>query len=439
MARGAVLAALVAGAASCKKKEPPPPRPPIDAAPAAASPAQPLPGGAADGAIGGTGEVELVAAADDGAWVAICQQDRPGHEVLRVVVGDGPGLEARWLVAATDRDLAVLTADALVHVDAVARTARVLGPHAPVAIDRDSRRLVQAEGATVIVRDPGVAPRTVDAGGEVERLSLRGRRWLSVHRGTPARQPDYSSCGWVQPGYAKPVADATIDLDPSGVEALERVGPELGVTAAGEVTLDGARVAPAECVGNVIAALAEPPRALVMCNEGRNHVVGPGLDREVGGTLGGGREQAQISEQLVLGRRVVCVTGACIDLVSGRDFGTYDTPIVWAGERFVVRKRGGNLLVDELDHERQREVVLPRLTQAVTVDTATGRRVAGAAPTPPAFIDAAGRFLLYGRHVVDVEDARLVATLADDALAIDTAGRVLAVDPRDRRLRWRRP
>ena len=62
------------------------------------------------------------------------------------------------------------------------------------------------------------------------------------------------------------------------------------------------------------------------------------------------------------------------------------------------------------------------------------------APKPPAFIDGAGRFLLYGRHVIDVEAGTLVKTVADDPLAIDTAGRILVVAPDgDGPLRWVKP
>lgn len=75
-----------------------------------------------------------------------------------------------------------------------------------------------------------------------------------------------------------------------------------------------------------------------------------------------------------------------------------------------------------------------------TIDTATGRRRSGAAPKPPTYIDAAGDHLLYGRHVVDVAQATLVATIADDALAIDRSGRVLVPAAEGQGpLRWRRP
>jgi hypothetical protein len=230
----------------------------------------------------------------------------------------------------------------------------------------------------------------------------------------------------------------TIDLDPTGVEAVDRIGPELGVTAAGEITVDGERVLGADCVGTVIAALATPPRALVSCRGG-NRVVGPGFDRSVRGN-GSAVEQTTIADPLLLGQRLICLGGACIELIGGRDFVTWDTPPVWSDDRFLVRKGGAGLLIDDLDQERQREVTLPRMTQTVTVDTATGRRRAGAAPTPPGFIDAAGDYLLYGRYVVDVANATLVATLAEDALAIDRSGRVLVpAAPGQGPLRWRRP
>ena len=443
--RGVLLlvAALAAGS-GCKKREkatqakaaPPPPPPPAEGV------AEPLPGGAPGGALGVDGAVELLAAADDGRWVLLCQ--REGSQTrLRVVVGDGPGLDVDRAVATSERDLVVVDGDALVHVDVVARTARRLGPVAPAAIHAASRRLIQVDGTKLIVRDPGAAPRTVDHGVEIGGISSRGKRWLEVAAGAPTSYLTHGTCTQIVDTsvHQFPASSrTTVDLDPSGLEAPERVGPELGITAAGEVTLDGATVVGADCVGNVVAALAEPPRALVMCNRGGNRVVGPGLDKVVGGSFGGEREQATISENLLLGRRVVCATGACIDLVTGRDFETYSHGAVWLDDRFLVRKGGSGLLIDDLDQERQRALALPRITQAVTVDTATGRRIAGAAPKPPAFIDGAGRFLLYGRHVIDVEAGTLVKTVADDPLAIDTAGRILVVAPDgDGPLRWVKP
>ncbi len=433
----ALCLAIACAGPACKKKLPAPPTPPLDApAPTLGAP-EPLPGGSPDGAVGDAAKATFVAAADDGAWVLLCQPYQTPFERLHVVVGDGPGLLAQRVVAAADRDLVVLAGDAMLHVDVPARTVRRLGPIGAAAIDGESRRVVHADGTKVVVLDPGQAPRTVETGDSIAHLALRGKRWLSVEHGDPPKLDPYSSCGWVDHAYE--IDDATIDLDPSGLEANDRIGPELGITGAGEVTLDGVTVAGADCVATVIAALAQPPRALVGCSDGM-HVVGPGLDRAVHGSIGGKAEQATISEHLTLGERLVCVTGACIDLTSGRDFGTYETPSVWADDRFIVRKGGGGLLVDDLDQDRQREVVLPRLTQAVTVDTATGRRVAGPAPTPPAFVDAAGRFLLYGRHVVDVDAAALVATLPADGLAIDRSGRVLVAPAPERGpLRWRKP
>lgn len=428
--------------AGCKKKSPPAPPQPATTVPTVVveGTAEPLPGGAPDGAIGVAGPARFVAAASDGGWVMLCQGE---PEELRVVVGDGPGLAVDRAVAAADHDLAVIDGEALLHVDVVARTARRLGAAAPATIDGESRRLVQVDGGRVIVRDPGVAPRTIDTGTAIAAAWAHGKRWLEVAPGVPSRELAQGSCGWVRDEtYNHPVdGRTTVDLDPSGLEAADRIGPELGITATGEVTLDGVRVVGADCVGSVIAALAAPPRALVMCTDNRNHVVGAGgFDRVVGGTIGGAREQAVIADQLVLGRRMVCVSGACIDLVTGRDFATYQTPAVSFDDHALVRKGAGALLIDDLDQERQREVVLPRLTQTVTIDTATGRRRAGAAPPPPAFVDAAGHFLLYGRHVVDVEAATLVGTLAVDALAIDRSGRVLipAADGHGP-LRWRKP
>lgn len=433
----AQVALIVAAVVGCKKKLPEPPPAPKPVVITEGT-AEPLPAGTGDGAIGVVGRTRMIGVAADGSWVAVCEGQ---PEKLRVVVGDSAGLVADRVVAGSERDLVVVVGDALVHVDTVARTARKLGRVAPAAIDDASRRIVQVDDTKLIVRDPGVAPRTIDLGVQIGAVWSRGKRWLEMAPGVPTRDLTQGSCGWVNLGtYDFPNDQRqTIDLDPSGVEAADRIGPVLGVTAAGEITLDGAVVASADCVGLVVAALATPPRALVMCADNRNHVVGPGgWDRPVGGSFGGPRDQAGIATQLMLGVRVYCVTGACIDLITGREFGTYGNELVWDGDEVVVRKDGGNLLIDELDQERQRTVVLPRLTQAVTVDTATGRRTSGSAPKPPTYIDSAGRFLLYGRHVVDVEAGTLVATLAEDALAIDTHGRVLIAPAEGQGpLRWR--
>ncbi|HVV82933.1 MAG TPA: hypothetical protein VHE35_07620, partial [Kofleriaceae bacterium] len=369
-----------------------------------------------------------------------CDDASPAR--LHVVVGDGPGLVGDRLVAASDRDLAIIDGGGLVQIDVAARTWRRLGPPALAALDGPSRRLVTVDGTRVVVRDPGVAPRTIDTGKPIAGLWLHGKRWLEVGSGDTPYELTQGACGYlhVDPSQVATDRRTTIDLDPAGVEAPERIGPELGITAGGEVTLDGTKVIGADCVADVIAALAEPPRALVMCNGAHNHVVGPGFDKEVGGVGGGAREQAVIADDLLLGQRVVCVTGACIDLVTGRDFDTYEQAAVWYDDRYLVRRKGGGLVIDDLDHERQREVLLPRLTQAVTIDTATGRRTAGAAPKAPAYLDASGDYLLYGRHVVDVDQATLVATLADDALAVDRSGRVLLPAAEGQGpLRWKRP
>ena len=53
----------------------------------------------------------------------------------------------------------------------------------------------------------------------------------------------------------------------------------------------------------------------------------------------------------------------------------------------------------------------------------------GPTPQPPAFIDASGEWLLYGRHVIDLTAGALVSTLPIDALAIDASGRVLVPAP----------
>ena len=433
------IALLVAAVAGCKKQAPEPPA----AAGAVAiteATATPLPAGAGDGMIGVAGPARLVAAAADGSWVAVCAGQ---PEKVRIVVGDGGGLVADRIVAGSERDLVVVDGDALVHVDLVARTARTLGRRAPAAVDADSRRVVQVDDTKVIVRDPGTAPRTIDVGVQIGAVWGHGKRWLEVGPGEPPRELATGYCGWVGLGSYSYANDQrrTIDLDPSGIEALDRVGPELGVTGGGEITLDGAVVASADCVGLVVAALATPPRALVMCTDDHNHVVGPGgWDHPVGGSFGQQRSQAGIASQLTLGVRVFCVTGACIDLISGREFGTWSNELVWRADKFLVRKGGGNLLIDDLDQERQRTVVLPRITQAVTIDTATGRRTSGPAPSPPAYIDGTGRFLLYGRHVIDVEGGALIATLADDAIAIDERGRVLLpASPGQGPLHWRAP
>ena len=59
---------------------------------------------------------------------------------------------------------------------------------------------------------------------------------------------------------------------------------------------------------------------------------------------------------------------------------------------------------------------------------------------PPRFLGSSGRWLLYGRHVVDLQDGVRVATLTEEALAIDENGRVLVPSAGGKApLRWRRP
>ena len=69
---------------------------------------------------------------------------------------------------------------------------------------------------------------------------------------------------------------------------------------------------------------------------------------------------------------------------------------------------------------------------------AAATAVTAPVPFPPG--DSAGRWMLYGRHVIDLEDGVLVATLAEEALAIDELGRVLVpAAPGVGPLQWKKP
>jgi hypothetical protein len=432
------LLALLLLAGACREASDPeaslrPRREPAAEAPPAA---RPLPPEAADGAIGRAGPVTLVVTAEDGGWVALCQ----GASLRRgmaLVVGAGAGLPADRLIAGSDRDVVVIDGDHLVHVDIVARTWRRLGPAGPAAIDAERRRIVHARGDRLIVRDPGQAPREIGAAGPVATILLRGGRWAEITTGPVPGVLLRGSCG--QP-YVRPDAEkqATIDLDPVGVEAVDRVGPAIGVTAAGEVTLDGEVVADAACSGYVMAALAEPPRVLVACQLAGIYVVGPDLRAQVGGHV---RHvgPAAIAEPLTLGHRLICVSGACVDLVAGVSYDTGEHALVWADDETLVRIDGTGLRIDQLGGGHA-VVPLPHVTREITIDAATGRRIAGPAPRPPTWIGAAGRFGLYGRHLLDVRAGRLVATLGTDTLAVDRGGRVLVpASPGHGPLRWLAP
>lgn len=422
-------AAGTAGSDAAAVTPPPAPPPPVTSAP--------IPPGSGDGAIGAAGAFELVAAADDGGWVALCQ-DR----LLHVVLGDGEGLLAQHLMAASDRDLVVASDGKLIHLDVVARTRTRLGNYAPVVIDADSRRVIRGEGAALIVERPGAPPRTIATAKPVVAMVAHGPRWLEVAGGAEPTHETSRPCGWLDTSAVVNVAEAdrrVIDLDPEA-EATDRIGPELGVGATGEITLDGAVVVGPDCIATVVGALADPPRALVQCEHGPGRVVGPGFDQRVPELLGSGVEASTIADHVRLGERLVCVAGTCVDLIGGRSFPIAGHELVWFNGKVVVRAQDRGLWFDELDGGVHRELALPAATQTVTLDTVTGRRRVRPAPPPPRFVDGAGDYLLYGRHVVDVAGARLIATLDDDALAIDRSGRILvATAPGQAPLRWRKP
>lgn len=454
------LLCVVLAAAGCKKKakraDPPPLEPvPVEAMPEPAEPnvdepepgfaerARPLPAQDPDGLIGVglTDDVALIDAADDGSWVALCA--RPDRDPRpRLVVGDGAALPIDRLIATSRRDLIVAADHQLHHVDVPARTVRALGPVAPAAIDGETRRLVYARGERLVVQDPGMPLRLVNAGLPVAALWLEHRRVATVAGGEIS---DLLRPGCDPVRYRTDIDRVGVDLDPTGVEAIERIGPELEVTAEGEIKLDGVVVIDAACGAHVLATLAEPPRVLAACRKGDDRVVGPGLKRTVRGYLahveGTG---ATISEQLVVGERLVCMKSTCVDLLTGTSYPGGDRHI-WHGPLMLVTGDDAGLRIEHLpatidDAPRTLTVALPRQVQTVTVDSATGRRRTGPAPVPPKFIDAAGRWLLYGRHVIDLQEGVRTTTLGEDALAIDARGRVLVrTSPGAAQLRWRTP
>ena len=390
--------------------------------------------------VGPSGDVRVVAAADDGAWILTCASTG-GRDSPRLVVGAGDGLPIDRLIAASDRDLVFVEGGALVHVDVVARTRRVLGPPAHAAIDPASRRIVHLRAGKLVVRDPGVPARELPAPADAVAVWARGKRWVEVGSGQPARDLGHRDCAPIQRYPYAFAPTATVDLDPTGVEALDRVGPQLGITAAGEVTLDGEVVLAADCAGQVHAALAEPPRLLARCaGSYRLVVAGPGgFTKDVPGHIERRGELAAIADYLVLGRRLVCWMSACIDLVAGVGYPVEQNDLVWIGETRFVAKRGAGLVIQAVERAPV-EVALPRITQEVTVDTATGRRRTGPPPPTPAYVDAAGRFLLYGRYLIDLDAGTLRATLGTDAAAVDVTGRVLVpASPGQGPYRWIHP
>jgi hypothetical protein len=381
----------------------------------------------AGGAIGGDHEAKFVEAADDGAWVTMCHGDRP-----RVVIEQGPGIAVDRILASGPKDLVVAMNGKLVHVDVEARNYRTLGDLGPAAIDGASRRIVFGKGDRVVIVDPATAPRELAAGRNVAAIALRGRRWAHVGLGDMLGAPGNVTCNQFAYPPEQYEQNTTIDLDPSGVEAADRIGPTLGITATGEVTLDGEVVIDADCAAYVVAALATPPRLIGLCRSRLDAIVaGPGLRRELPDFLeNAGEGDAAISPYLRLGRRVVCFNLGCVDLATAAYYKVRDD-LVLATDDVIVRKEATGLLIDHIPADPaappppSARVPLPRVVQAVTVDTATGRRHTGAAPVAPRLVDRAGRWLLYGRHVIDLQTATLVTTLADDAVAIDHVGRVL--------------
>ena len=433
------LGAMALATAGCKKKAPRATAvtaPPIDAGERTAIGAPvALPAVVATADVGGPAASTLIAAAEDGAWTALCVATEP-----MLVVGASAGIPFDRLIAHTAKDVVVVRDRSLVHVDVVARTERTLGSVAAAAVDPVTRRLVIARSSEVTVIDPGVAPRTVpNPGGTPAAVVLRGARWAELWSGSARMLGDRSCTDNLSYGTR-----STIDLDPAGVEA-PRLGPELAITPTGEVTLDGAVVIPASCGAEVVAALADPPRVLATCGKGDNLVAGPGgFSRPVGGNnRGNAYVSATIADALSLGRRVVCIYGACVDLVTGESFSTYSNAQLWIDERVVVRAQPEGLWIDRLSDDpatpaKHLVVNLPRISAAVTVDTVTGQRRTGPTPTAPTVIGVAGGWMLYGRYVIDLERGALVATLPADALAIDRQGRVL-MRKDGAPLRWRLP
>lgn len=446
MARALTSIAIVVVAGGCKADRPARQAPPAAAAAVDAAPATlvgdptPLPAPGADDALGAAGPTRIIDHAPDGRWVAVCQGE-PGRP--RLIVGSGPGLEIDHVLAAGPDDVIATRGDRMIHVDVRAGTVRPIARQMPVAIAPDGRRLVLGLGSDLLVLDPGQPLRTVATGGAVRAVRLISSRWAEIERGQAAG-PDPGCDHWSAFQYGE---RATIDLDP-GVEAVERVGPELAITPAGEVALDGEVVIGTDCAALVVAALASPPRVMARCGS-RELIAGPGGFRAwVSVMLGSALDvnaQVKIADDLRLGHRVVCLTGGCVDLVTGTAYPTWEQRLIWFDDRHVVRARGNTLVLDRLPADAANpvahaEVALPRLIATTTVDTATGRRVNGPTPRPPEFIDARGAWLLYGRHVIDLAGGALVATLPSDALAIDASGRVLVPAPDGGGpLRWQLP
>lgn len=399
----------------------------------------PLPAVGATDAISADGTTQIIDHAPDGRWVAVCQGEprRP-----RLIVGGGAGLEIDRVLATGPDDVVATRADRMIHVDVRAGTVRTIARQMPAALAPDGRRLVLGLGSDLLVLDPGQPLRTIATGGQIRAVRLVSSRWAEVERGVAAG-PNPGCDRWSAFQYGE---RATIDLDP-GLEAVERVGPELAITPAGEVALDGEVVIGADCAALVVAALASPPRVMARCGS-RELIAGPGGFRAWVSVLIGSavdvNAQVKIADDLHLGHRVVCLNGGCVDLVTGTEYPTWQQRLVWFDDRHVVRAQGNSLLIDRLpadaaDPVTHATVTLPRLVATTTVDTATGRRVNGPAPQPPEFIDARGAWLLYGRHVIDLAGGALAATLPIDALAIDATGRVLMPAPGGGGLRWQLP
>ncbi len=416
---------LIAAVAACSaKKDAPATAVRADAGPAKVSAPEPLPPADPTAPIGERGPAILLDSDDAGVWQVLCQGDH-----LQIVVGGGPGFEAEQLHASAPNDLVVQTSRSAVHVDIVARTTQRFPGVGAAAIDADTRRVVLAVGDDLIVRDPGKAPRTIPAGGHVVAVRLSAARWAEVAIDTRAQYPQ--DCAVAQWPYS-PESTALVDLDPVGVEAVDRVGPQVGVTRSGEITIAGEVVIGADCVGTVLAALAEPPRVLAQCNgERHDYVIGqPGAPEKSLGYAagaGGALATATISDQLILGERLVCVYGECIDLVGGTSFDTFgDHSLVTGTPERIVRVDPKGLRVDDVVRGTHEIITLPKLTQAVTVDAVTGRRKVGS-PPPAALhaIDVAGDFLLYGPFVVDLASAKVTLVLEGSAVAVDRTGRAL--------------
>ncbi len=462
MIKYALLALVVLGA--CKKKveeaRPQPAtalavdgaaQPPVDEPdPDAVGAPKPLPPRDPDGIVGVdlSSEVAVIEAAADGGWVALCL-DPAQNPQARLVVGDGMSITVDRLVATSRRDVVYRYGDRLFHVDVVARTVRVLGPPATAAIDGDSRRIVFARATKLVVLDPGSPPREVATGGEaISEVWLEHRRVATFSTGAPPDALLRGGCGRGGAYGTSAVERIGVDLDPTGVEAIERIGPEIGVTPGGEITVDGEVVIDEACGAHVVAAIASPPRVMAQCRRrGIDGVVaGPGFRKLVRGYFGEiPGTGASISDFLVLGQRLVCPGGfsTCVDLLTGE---THDASYkIWVGPLVIVTGDDAELQIRLLPEAadgavRTHSVKLPRTVRSVSVDAVTGRRIVGAAPVPPRFIDAAGRWMLYGRHVIDLQDGVRVTTLQDDAVAIDETGRVLVPSAGEKApLRWRKP